>query len=49
MAVGHAKAVEGAFRQAVQDAPDAIDRQRIPQDAEDITRGYFRNLGNQKE
>jgi hypothetical protein len=33
------QAVQGAFRQAVQDAPDAIDRQRIPPDAEEITRG----------
>jgi hypothetical protein len=42
-----AKAVEGAFRQAAQDAPEAIERQLIPPDAEDITRGYFKNLGKQ--
>lgn len=43
-----AAAVEGRFRQAVQDAPDALDRQRIPEDAADIARGYFNKLGNQK-
>jgi hypothetical protein len=43
-----AKSVEGAFRQAVQDAPEAMDRQRIPDDAAAITRGYFNKLGNQK-
>jgi hypothetical protein len=43
-----AKAVEGAFRQAVQDAPEALDRQRIPDDARAITRDYFKNLENQK-
>ena len=43
-----AKAVEGAFRQAVQEAPEALDRQRIPDDARDISRGYFEKLGNQK-
>jgi hypothetical protein len=44
-----ARAVEGAFQQAVQEAPEAIDRQRIPDDAADIARGYFRKLGNQKD
>jgi hypothetical protein len=44
-----ARAVEGAFQQAVQSAPEAIDRQRIPDDAADIARGYFRKLGNQKD
>ena len=43
-----AKAVDGAFRQSAQDGPEAIDRQRIPDDAADIARGYFRKLGNQK-
>ena len=43
-----AKEVGGAFKQAVQDAPEAIERQRIPDDAADIARGYFRKLGNQK-
>ncbi|MBI2803404.1 MAG: hypothetical protein HYX68_00290 [Planctomycetes bacterium] len=43
-----AKAVEGAFRQAVQNAPEALDRQRIPEDARDIATKYFDKLGNQK-
>lgn len=43
-----AKAVEGAFRQAQQNAPEAIERQRIPEDAAELTREYFRKLGNQK-
>ncbi len=43
-----AKQVEGAFRQAVQEAPEALDRQRIPDDAADIARSYFRKLGNQR-
>lgn len=44
-----AQAVEGAFKQAVQEAPEAIERQRIPDDAADLARGYFRKLGNQRE
>ena len=40
--------VRNAFKQAVQDAPEALDRQRIPEDARDIAGGYFRRLGNQK-
>lgn len=44
-----ARAVDGAFQQAVQEAPEAIDRQRIPDDAADIARGYFKKLGNQKD
>jgi uncharacterized coiled-coil DUF342 family protein len=43
-----AREVGGAFKQAVQDAPDAIDRQRIPPDASDMAKGYFKNLGGQK-
>jgi len=43
-----AKQVEGEFRQAAQQAPEAIDRQRIPDDYQPFTRGYFRRLGNQK-
>lgn len=40
--------VEGAFQRAAQAAPEAIDRQRIPDDAAEITRRYFNKLGNQK-
>jgi uncharacterized coiled-coil DUF342 family protein len=43
-----AKEIGGAFRQAAQDAPEALDRQRIPQDAADIARGYFSKLGRQE-
>ena len=42
------KEVGGAFRQAAQDGPEALERQRIPDDAADIARGYFNKLGNQK-
>jgi len=44
-----AQEIGGAFRQAAQDAPEALDRQRIPQDAADLARGYFNKLGGQKE
>jgi hypothetical protein len=43
-----AKEVDGAFRQARQDAPEAIERQNIPEDAAGIARGYFKKLGGQK-
>jgi hypothetical protein len=43
-----ARDVGGAFKQAVQDAPEAIDRQRIPPDAADMAKGYFQRLGGQK-
>ena len=43
-----AQAVEGAFKQAAQEAPEALDRQRIPDDAREITAEYFRRIGNQK-
>jgi hypothetical protein len=42
------KDVGGVFRQAAQDSAEALDRQRIPDDAADIARDYFRKLGNQK-
>ncbi|HZZ81366.1 MAG TPA: hypothetical protein VFE62_22880 [Gemmataceae bacterium] len=43
-----ARDVGNALKRAAQDGPEALDRQRIPEDAADITRGYFRQLGNQK-
>ncbi len=43
-----AREVGGAFRQAQQDAPAAIDRQRVPPDAAEILRGYYENLSGQK-
>lgn len=44
-----ARDVGGAFKQAVQEAPEALDRQRIPPDYADIARGYFQKLGGQKQ
>jgi hypothetical protein len=40
--------IEAEIKQARQEAPEAIERQNIPRDARDMTRGYFRNLGGQK-
>jgi hypothetical protein len=44
-----AREVGGVFRQAVQEAPEAIERQRVPADATDMLRGYYENLGGQKK
>jgi hypothetical protein len=41
--------VGGAFQQAVQESSDALDRQRIPNDAASQVRGYFEKLGNQRK
>jgi hypothetical protein len=43
-----AREVAGEFRRAQQQAPDAIERQNIPEDAAGIAQGYFRKLGGQK-
>jgi hypothetical protein len=43
-----AREVGGTFRQAQQEAPSAIESQRVPPDAADILKGYFENLGGQK-
>ena len=43
-----AQSVDGAFKQAAQEAPEALERQRIPEDAAEMTREYFRKLSNQK-
>jgi len=43
-----AQAVAGEFQRAAQDAPEAIDRQPIPEDAADIARRYFEKLANPK-
>ncbi|HXG11550.1 MAG TPA: hypothetical protein VNK04_17480 [Gemmataceae bacterium] len=37
------------IKQASQEAPEALERQRIPRAASDIAKGYFENLGGQKE
>lgn len=39
----------GEIKQAAQEAPEAIEQQRIPKAARDVAKGYFRNLGGQKE
>jgi hypothetical protein len=39
----------GEIQQAAQEAPDAIEVQRIPKAARDMAKGYFQNLGGQKE
>lgn len=44
-----AKDIGGAFKQAAQDAPEALDRQRIPQDYRDIAQGYFKELSGQRK
>jgi hypothetical protein len=41
--------VSGAFEQARQQAPEVIERQRIPEEAADFAKGYFENLGGQKK
>lgn len=43
-----AKEVGGVIEQAAQEAPEVIERQRIPPEAADLARGYFRKLGGQK-
>jgi hypothetical protein len=44
-----ANQVSGAFKQAQQDAPDAIERQQVPPDAAEMLRGYYENLGGSKK
>jgi hypothetical protein len=39
----------GEIQQAAQEAPDAIETQRIPKAARDMAKGYFKNLGGQQE
>ena len=36
------------IRQAAQEAPEAIDRQRLPRSAKDMARGFFENLRGDK-
>lgn len=37
----------GDIKAAAQEAPEAIETQRIPKAARDMAKGYFKNLGNQ--
>lgn len=40
--------ITGEIKQASQDAPDAIEVQRIPKGYKDSAKGYFKNIGNQQ-
>src|SRR4029077_6547316 len=40
--------IDGEVKQAAQDAPDAIDVQRIPRGYKDSAKGYFKNIGGQQ-
>jgi septal ring factor EnvC (AmiA/AmiB activator) len=39
----------GDVKQASQEAPEALERQRLPRAASDMTRGYYENLRNEAE
>jgi hypothetical protein len=39
--------IEGEIRQAAQEAPEAVEQQRIPKAYRESAKGYFRNLGGQ--
>lgn len=41
--------IAGEIEAARQEAPEAIEQQRIPKAARDMAKGYFRNLGGQGE
>lgn len=41
--------LEGEIRQASQEAPEAIEQQRIPRSYRESAKGYFRNLSGQIE
>jgi uncharacterized coiled-coil DUF342 family protein len=41
--------IAGDVKQAAQEAPEAIEQQKIPKAARDIARGYFRNLGGEND
>jgi len=41
--------MEGEIKSASQEAPEAIEQQRIPKAAREMSKGYFKNLGGQKE
>lgn len=40
--------IDGEIKQAAQDAPDAIEVQRIPRGYKDSAKGYFKNIGGQQ-
>jgi DNA repair exonuclease SbcCD ATPase subunit len=39
----------GEVKQATQEAPEALERQRLPRAASDMTRGYYENLRNEAD
>lgn len=41
--------IAGEIQQASQEAPDAIEQQRIPRSYQNSAKGYFRNLAGQAE
>ncbi|MBL8796654.1 MAG: hypothetical protein JNM56_22320 [Planctomycetia bacterium] len=41
--------IAGEVKQASQEAPEAIEQQRIPKAARDIAKGYFKQLGGQDD
>jgi len=41
--------IEGEIQQASQEAPEVIERQRLPKAATEMTKGYFENLGGQRD
>jgi hypothetical protein len=41
--------IAGEVKQAAQEAPEAIEQQKIPKAARDIAKGYFRNLSGQDD
>ena len=42
-----AKEVSGLLQQSEQQSAEAIDQQRIPPDAADVSKGYFKKIGGQ--
>jgi len=44
-----AEDIQGEIKQAAQEAPEAIERLRIPKAASDMTKGYFEKLGGQTD
>jgi hypothetical protein len=38
----------GEIHQAVQEAPEAVEQQRIPKASRDMVKGFYRNLGDRK-
>jgi hypothetical protein len=41
--------LSGEVKQAAQEAPEALEQQRIPKAARDMAKGYFRNLAAPRE